>query len=101
MRKLVLAGAGSALFAISTLASAATLTSADEATCNCNGAACSPNPVCAHLSGSYPPSTGCSLREPLQDIADVAGSQGKPNCDAGAYESSSLMSVTLQSFDVD
>jgi predicted outer membrane repeat protein len=59
---------------------AATLTvttDADEANCNCNGAACSPNASCVHLSGSYPASTGCSLREALQNIADKANNPAK------------------------
>lgn len=43
-------------------------TTKDEKNCNCNGAGCSPNPSCVHTSGSFPPSTGCSLREAMQNI---------------------------------
>jgi uncharacterized repeat protein (TIGR01451 family) len=53
---------------------AATLTvttDKDEANCNCSGAGCSPNPACVRTTGSYKLSTGCSLREILQNIVDV------------------------------
>ncbi len=43
----------------------------DEANCNCSGAGCSPNASCVRTTGSYKLSTGCSLREILQNIVDV------------------------------
>lgn len=78
MRNIVRSAAALISFCVLATAHAATLTvttDSDEANCNCNGMGCSVNPVCVHTSGSFPTSTGCSLREALQDIADVAGSQ--------------------------
>ncbi len=96
--------ASALIFATAMSAQAATLTvstDSDEANCNCNGAACSPNAVCVHTSGSFPVSTGCSLREALQNISDKAGTPSKtlaqmsfPECglpDAGTGTSNTIV----------
>ncbi len=73
--------AGALIFSTAMAAQAATLTvttDSDEANCNCNGGACCPNAACVHTSENFPPSTGCSLREALQNIADKAGTPSKP-----------------------
>ena len=95
------------LFCVLGSAPAATLTvttDSDEANCNCNGAACSPNPVCIHTEGSYKASTGCSLREALQNISDKAGNPANtlaqmsfPECglpDAGTGTSNTIVMGT-------
>src|ERR1700682_3657664 len=74
MRKLTLLWSTLLLFCAVTPVYAATLTvttDKDEANCNCNGAGCSTNPACVRTTGNFPPSTGCSLREILQNIVDI------------------------------
>lgn len=71
---------GFAALLLSAAGQAATITvttTADEANCLCSTNGCSTKLGCdIHLDPqSYPLSTGCSLREALQDIADVAGGQ--------------------------
>ncbi len=96
--------ASALIFSAAMSAQAATLTvttDSDEANCNCNGVACSPNATCVHTSGSFPASTGCSLREALQNISDKAGNPAKtlaqmsfPECglpDAGTGNSNTIV----------
>jgi uncharacterized repeat protein (TIGR01451 family) len=74
MRKLTLLWGALLSFCAVTPVYAATLTVTtdnDEANCNCSGLGCSPNASCVRTTGSYKLSTGCSLREILQNIVDV------------------------------
>jgi uncharacterized repeat protein (TIGR01451 family) len=74
MRKLTLLWGMLLSFCVVMPIYAATLTVTtdhDEANCNCSGAGCSPNPACIRTTGSYKLSTGCSLREILQNIVDI------------------------------
>jgi len=75
MRNFAGSAAGLMLFCLASVSQAGTLTvttDKDEANCR-SEAGCSTLPNGG--GEAYPNSTGCSLREALQDVADVAGAQ--------------------------